>query len=159
MQNAISFSGTIVDGIGKYTELRVPGRNEVRQAPKDWPVRLCPGSLNLRILPSGYPELFSANGLPNTTKSLDSRIFAACFAIPQSEFGNNRIVPTPQLLHRGSAQVWRSKLEYGENQISCWVLRRFGSGLADQIEILSKQHLRTEYGIESGNAATITLFS
>ena len=159
MTKTISFSGTVIDGVGKHETLRVPGRSEISQAPPDWPEELCPGSLNLKVAPCGYPKNFEVLGLPHSTRSLDSGTLAPCFEIAQHEFGNNLIEPTVQMPERGTAQVWRAKLEYGPKEIDCWVLRRYGSGLADQIEILSSEHLRGTYGIISGNRAKITLLS
>ena len=37
----------------------MPGRDQISQAPADWPLILFKGSLNVRVEPNGYPALFS----------------------------------------------------------------------------------------------------
>ncbi len=125
--NVIRFSGLIGDGVGRYVELHVPGRNEIPQAPPDWPITLQKGSLNVRINSDGYPSLFAELGLPNSVRSLDKNPFPPAFEIAQHEFGNNQLRPEPSMPHKGSAQVWRATLKSGEQHHACWVLRRYGS--------------------------------
>jgi len=133
----ISFIGVIVDGVGKHVELHVPGRNEIPQAPSDWPVTLEKGSLNVRIDPDGYPPLFVSLGLPNVVRTLDTRPIEPAFEICQQEFGNNQLTPVPHMPNRGSAQVWRATLVAQGRSYPCWVLRRYGSGVGEQLELLS----------------------
>lgn len=154
---SIAFEGKIASGVGRHVELQVPGREALPQAPKDWPIALCKGSLNVRIHPDGYPELFQEIGLPQTTKSLDQKPIECSFEIGQSEFGNNRLAPTDGMPHKGSAQVWRAILTTNEQEIVCWVLRRYGSGLRDQLEIVSDAHLRTDYGLTDGQEVQVCL--
>ena len=156
---SIAFEGKIDSGVGRHVELQVPGRDELPQAPKDWPSVLCKGSLNVRIKPEGYPELFEELGLPKTTKSLDQRPIKCSFEIGQSEFGNNKLAPMDAMPHRGSAQVWCAVLTITDQDIACWVLRRYGSGLRDQLEIVSDVHLRTEYGLTDGLEVQVCLYS
>lgn len=158
MPGAMTFFGKIVDGRGTYVQLGVPGRVELPGAPRDWPEELCPGSLNFRVEPNGYPERFSADGQPPTVKLLDQGVLPACFEISQSKFSNNKLVSIPQMPNRGNAQVWRASLSYKERKIDCWVLRRYGSGLGQELEILSDRYMRKEYEIESETAANITLY-
>lgn len=153
----LTFEGIITSGVGRYIELHVPGREEIVQAPGDWPKVLCKGSLNVRIVPEGYPPLFSECGHPNTVRSLDTKCFPCSFMIGHDEFGNNQLRPIPSTPKRGSAQVWRAVLKTNGYSIDCWVLRRFGSGLSDQLELLSEKHMRSEYGLEDGERATIVL--
>jgi CTP-dependent riboflavin kinase len=153
----IVFKGCIVKGIGQHTTLSVPGRNDITQAPTDWPTKLCPGSLNVRVVPDGYPTLFKEKGLAETTKSLDKDCYPCTFQIAQPEFGNNRLTPTSGNPRRGSAQVWRALLSANGDNINCWVLRRYGSGLSDQLELVSEIHLRTKYGLRDGHAAIVAL--
>lgn len=156
MEN-IAFEGKITGGVGRHVELQIPGREELPQAPKDWPSVLCKGSLNVRIEPDGYPSLFERIGLPKTTRSLDQRPIDCSFEIGQSELGNNRLTPADAMPHRGSAQVWRAVLMTTEQGIACWVLRRYGSGLRDQLEIVSDIHLRTEYRLVDGQEVQVCL--
>ena len=46
---SLRFKGTVISGIGKYSELVFPDRDEFRGAPEDWPEGLQEGSLNVRI--------------------------------------------------------------------------------------------------------------
>ncbi len=155
--NLISFSGAICDGVGRHVELHVPGRNEISQAPSDWPVTLQKGSLNVRIAPEGYPELFVTLGVPNRVRSLDSRAFPSAFEIAQHEFGNNRLKPDPDMPHKGSAQVWRAILAWQARKHDCWVLRRYGSGVGEQLELLSDLHMRSAFDLVSGQPVIVTL--
>jgi hypothetical protein len=152
----IVFKGHIAKGVGRYVELHVPGRDEIPQAPSDWPKVLCKGSLNVQIAPDGYPLLFNEKGLQNSTKSLDANCYPCTFEIAQHEFRNNKLAPNAAMPKRGSAQVWRAVLKANGHDIECWVLRRYGSGLADQLELLSEKHLRTEYELKDGQAAIVT---
>jgi hypothetical protein len=155
--NSISFSGVIGDGVGKYVELHVPGREEISQAPSDWPVTLQKGSLNVRIAPEGYPRLFATLGLPNSVRSLDLRPFPSAFEIAQDEFGNNMLKPEPGLPHKGSAQVWRAILAWHAHEHRCWVLRRYGSGVREQLELLSDLHMRSAFQLVTGQSVIVTL--
>jgi len=156
---SIAFEGSIVSGVGRHVELQVPGRENLPHAPKDWPTVLCKGSLNVRIQQDGYPDLFEQIGLPKTTKSLDKKPIKCSFEIGQSEFGNNQLVPNDAMPHKGAAQVWRAILTTTETGIACWVLRRYGSGLGDQIEIVSAAHLRSEYHLTDGQEVQVCLYT
>ena len=153
------FHGVIQDGIHKYSELYVPGRSEITQAPEDWPRALCKGSLNVGIRSDGYPAIFSVRGLPNQVSSLDTECFPCCFKIEQDQFQNNLITPTDAYPKRGSAQVWRASLEADRQPIACWVLRRYGSTLTTVLEILSEHHLRNTYGFKNGQPVSVALQS
>lgn len=150
-----SFRGTIADGIGKFVQLHVPGRAELANAPADWPDVLEKGSLNVKIASDGYPQKFVEGGLPNTTKSLDQRPCPAAFEIAQNQFGNNRLEATHQMPHRGSAQVWRAVLHTDAEVYPCWVLRRYGSGLHDQLELLSHEKIRDALNLQNGQPVVV----
>ena len=155
--NAISFRGVIGDGVGRHVELHVPGKDEIPQAPADWPTRLREGSLNVRIIPEGYPAFFAALGLPNSVRSLDKKPFPATFEIAQQELGNNQLRAEPSMPHKGSAQVWRAVLTASGNNHPCWVLRRYGSGVGEQLELLSEVHMRSAHQLVNGQAVVVTL--
>ncbi len=154
----LKFSGKIVNGIGRHVELYVPGRSALPNAPEDWPDELRPGSLNLRV--SEFPDEFRARGLEPSTKSLDVAEFAPVFVVPQDTLGNNKLMPTKEMPNRGTAQIWRTALEVESEKLPCWVLRRFGSGLRDQLEVVSNLHLRAKLGLTKGHEwpATVTMF-
>ncbi len=45
--DGLKFEGVVAAGIGKHSELIVPGRVVLREPPHDWPEVLFPGSLNV----------------------------------------------------------------------------------------------------------------
>ncbi len=155
--NTISFRGVICTGVGKYVELHVPGKDEIRRAPTDWPTRLKEGSLNVCIAADGYPALFAALNLPNSVSSLDKRPFPAAFEIAHHEFGNNRLGPKLGKPENGSAQVWRAILTACGHDRRCWVLRRYGSGVGEQLELLSQVHMRSTYQLQDRQPVVVTL--
>ena len=154
----LTFGGMIINGIGRHVELALPGRRELSEAPEDWPDALTPGSLNLRV--TEFPAEFGALKLEPSVKSLDVAGFAPAFTIAQDAMGNNRLRPNSEMPHRGTAQVWRAVLSVESKQTPCWVLRRFGSGLRDQIEMVSEMHLRTALGLTVNHdwPASVTMF-
>lgn len=139
------FKGRVVNGIGRHAELHVPGKSLLSAAPDDWPEKPYPGSLN--ILVTQWPDAFSERKLAHSAKSLDMGGFAPAFTIPQNEMGNNQLGPRPDMAHRGTAQVWRALLNASDKETPCWVLRRFGSGLRDHIELVSEVGLRDSLGL------------
>jgi CTP-dependent riboflavin kinase len=154
---ALVFEGAITSGVGRHVELHVPGQAELPRPPADWPTKLHPGSLNVRI--TTYPALFREKHLPNSARSLDSNCFSCAFEIAQNQFGNNQLFPDNLEPRKGSAQVWRAALVANGQDIPCWVLRRYGSGLTDQLELLSDVHLRSKYHLENGHQVLVRLLS
>jgi hypothetical protein len=149
------FWGTVCDGIGKHSTLHVPGRSELKDAPQDWPERLFPGSLNVRAL--RYPRDFSAHGLKETMASLDSGEFTPAFEILRHQLGNNRLGPRPGIPRGGDAQVWRARISADNGlTLKCWGLRRFGSGVCDQLEFVAELRLR-DAGLHNGQMVSAVL--
>jgi len=141
----LKFAGNIINGIGKHVELFVPGRNDIPTAPDDWPAKLFPGSLNVRIVE--WPEEFVSHNLAPSAKVLDTAGFAPALTIPQNLMGNNQLTPIAAMPHKGTAQVWRATLEIADQELFCWVLRRFGSGLSMDLELVSDIGIRTKFGL------------
>ena len=141
----IEFAGKVVNGIGKHSELFVPGRSEVPDCAIGWPEKLLPESLNVRI--SKYPDEFAARRLPPFVATLDIAGFEPQFKIARHLMLNNTLAATQTMPHRGDAQVWMASLITSKQEVSCWVLRRFGSALKDQIELVSSVGLRNELGL------------
>lgn len=153
----IKFQGVVIDGRGTFVQLHVPGRSELTYAPTDWPIVLEKGSLNILIDADGFPTEFAVLGLPHTVKSLDLKNFQPTFEIPQAAFGNNRLLPNPQMPHRGAAQVWRARMSGQTKQIDCWALRRYGSGLSKELELVSACHLRSTHHLNNGMQVSVEL--
>lgn len=142
----LMFVGKVVNGIGKHSELVVPGKHSLPNAPGDWPEKLFAGSLNVRVIV--FPEIFAQRGLANSAKSLDVAGFEPEFIIPNEAMINNRLTPLPRQPLRGTAQVWRATLHSADHTASCWILRRIDSSLQNQIEVVSGVGLRKELGLE-----------
>ena len=147
--DGLTFEGQIINGRGTYVELGVPGRDDVEGLPQDWPEKLCPGSLNFEII--RYPAAFVEKGIAKSAKSLDIMGFAPAFELARDAFENNQLGPRPGMPHGGSAQVWRAKLYVRSQVEDCWVLRRFGSGLGRELEIVSAFNLREKLGLDRGS--------
>lgn len=142
---SLVFDGVVINGRGGHAELGVPGRHELPSAPHDWPEQLFPGSLNLRVLQ--YPSEFRGRGLPESVKVLDAIPFGPEFTIPHGAMRNNKLTPTPAMPRRGTAQVWRTQLTANGHTVMCWVLRRIGSGLGRELELVSAEGLRAKLGL------------
>jgi len=155
---SLNFGGIVINGYGKHSELVIPGRSALQSCPSDWPEKLIPGSLN--ILVSKFPAEFSARKLPASAKTLDIAGFEPAFTIAQTLMRNNRLTPLPNMPNKGTAQVWRALLIIADSQTKCWVLRRFGSGLEDQIELVSDIRLRDTIGLTRDRQwpAIVTMF-
>jgi hypothetical protein len=96
---------------------------------------------------SQYPAEFVARGFRLSTKTLDTAGFEPEFTIRQDSMQNNMLAATQTMPHRGAAQVWRASLATVSVETSCWVFRRFGSGLETQIELVSAIGLRSKLGL------------
>ena len=155
--DAIDFGGEICSGIGKHRELGVPGRDAIADAPSDWPRTLCPGSLNVRV--RQYPAAFDSRALSHTVRELDICGFRPEFTIPQAELRNNKLQPSADAPKRGIAQVWRARLTSlaTGSTVDCWLLRRIGSTVGEQLELVSNHKLRS-HGLEDGDRVRVTIF-
>jgi len=145
--DVIQFAGVVVDGIGGFSILDIPGRTRLERAPDDWPERLQRGSLNLRVGPGGYPAEFAERQLPIKVETLD-HWFEPEFEIPGYLIGNNTLRPTHAVPRRGDGLVWRAELWHhdgdGEDRISCWAFRRLESTVGEQLEFVAAESLRAK---------------
>lgn len=141
----LTFVGEIIKGRGGHKELGIPGRADLLGAPADWPARLFAGSLNVLIRPSGYPQEFTGRCIKLTVQSLDFAFFRPEFTIPRDQMRNNKLNAIPSMPNRGEAQVWRARLLVEGQNIVCWVRRRFGSGLTQELELVSGEGIRSTY--------------
>jgi hypothetical protein len=152
-EKILAFSGALTAGVGQHSEMSIPGRDALPDAPPNWPKRLCPGSLNVLI--TAYPEGFTepAN-MSGGVYQLDDGRFTPAFTIPGDLITENK------LLHNGrpaAAQVWRARLHATgrADALACWVLRRLGSNVGrgkggNVLELVSAEHLRTKYELRDG---------
>ena len=130
-------------------------------SPVDWPKVLYPGSLNVCIPSDGYPSEFEGLDPKKAVKKLDSKFFPALFTIPQDRMKNNQLTPRSNELERGTGQVWRAtvKNETSGQTLSAWVLRRIGSDLGCQLEIVSDVCLREALALVDGTSVTVVMES
>lgn len=147
------FGGIVCSGLGRHSTLLIPGRSALPSAPVDWPETLYTGSLNVRI--DQYPAEFGERGLKEQVVELDRGWFAPEFEILRGQFGNNLLGPSPGVPRGGDAQVWRATLSLldSETEHGCWMLRRFGSQVGEQLEFVAAHRLRDRLrdgGIEDG---------
>lgn len=153
------FHGKVRTGIGAHAKLVFPGRNELLNAPSDWPKTLHPGSLNITINDDGYPSEFAKLQTQDKVKNLDSKIFPPAFTIPHAKIKNNTLKPCSEMSDKGTAQAWRANLkpEASDSSHFVWIIRRFGSGLGKQLEIVSEVHLRNALLLKDGTKVTVEL--
>ncbi len=159
MKMQIEFKGKIVSGQGNHADLGIPGKNKLSHAPEDWPVTLCPGSLNVEILIDELPKELDALGQGTLIKKLDNGILKPSFVIEQKAILNNTIGPNGLVKGRGDAQVWRAKIiiEKSKETYNCWVLRRLDSGMTKHVELVSDVNLRKVLNLVNGDQVFVSL--
>lgn len=158
----LTFAGTVRSNKGLFhQEMVVPGRDALSAAPDDWPSQLAPGTLNIAINSDGFPLEFDQIGTGDRVKRFDAGTFVPAFVIGQREIAGNTLKPSASLPNRGTAQVWRAELtnlSTGE-ATKCWMLRRIGSTIASQIELVAAVHLRRELKLSDGTPVRLVIFS
>jgi hypothetical protein len=150
----LEFIGTVRSNKGTFAQdMIVPGRDDLLVAPADWPLQLEPGTLNIGI--DRFPE-----GFEDGLKRLDDGKFRPELVIPQSKIAGNTLKPKRDNPTRGMAQVWRAELliiATGQ-ATTCWMLRRIGSSIASQIEVVSQDNLRSRLNLCDGTAVKVTVW-
>ena len=155
----LEFSGKIKRNKGLFHNMSIPGRRELASAPADWPETLIPGSLNIRIDLGLLPDVFSAIGSGKNMKEFDSGDFRPEFEISHDKLMGNSLLPTADQPRKGTAQIWRANLATAAGtDVKCWMLRRIGSSIGAQIELVSEHHLRTLLGLEDGTPVNVTIY-
>jgi hypothetical protein len=96
--------------------------------------------------------------LTNRVSELDQERFVPEFEILRNEFRNNKLGPRPGVPRGGDAQVWRALLRHGGvgTVIKCWALRRFGSQVGEQLELVADRRLR-DFGLDDGLRVEVAL--
>jgi len=118
---------------------------------------LAAGTLNIHVKRSGFPAAFLDNFKDHSFRHLDLRRFKPEAELPWSDIGGNTLPPTPDKPDRGSAQVWRASLLnlQTKNDHLCWVLRRIGSDLRSEVELVSDENLREALNLSDGSPVQI----
>ncbi len=155
------FSGTVRSNSGRFhKEMIVPGRGGLPAPPQDWPKELAPGTLHIEISADGWPAALSDCGTGDGLMKFDQGGVRPEFTIQQQEIAGNTLKPKPEQPLRDPAQVWRAELTVltiGKTT-RCWMLRRIGSRIASQIELVADRHLGTSLSLEDGTDVRITLY-
>ncbi|HKI17144.1 MAG TPA: hypothetical protein VKA15_04665 [Isosphaeraceae bacterium] len=157
----LEFIGSVRSNQGAFSqEMVIPGRQSLVLAPDDWPATLTPGTLNIAIHDDGFPIDFEQLGKGDGLKKLDERNFRPELAIPPWRIVGNTLQPTPDEPVLGSAQVWRAELEVASTGevATCWMLRRLGSDIVSQIELVSDEHLRRRLNLCDGMVVKVTVW-
>jgi hypothetical protein len=155
----LRFIGVVRPGIGKFAkQLELPKRESLSTVIRDWPDVPQPGTLNVRVQ-DGFPaEFIAAFGQPDV-RLLDSRRFAPEAELNWQEIGSNTLPPQPNRPDRGNAQVWRATLRNLSTgaECLCWALRRIGSGLSVDFELVAGDKLRERLALSDGTPVEIDL--
>ena len=107
-------AGRIVGGMGLYSNMEIPGRGKLSNAPAGWPDVLQSGSLNVFI--EIYPEGFRPPvGRSEGAYRLDNQSLPCAFMIPGDQITNNEL---PYQGGPSPAQVWRAQLEVLDRGLS-----------------------------------------
>ena len=91
---------------------------------------------------------------------LDTGRFAPEFEIGRDQFESNLLHPRDGVPRGGDAQVWRAHVMIARHVMSepsCWVLRRFGSRVGEQLELVSSVQLRDVYGLKKGTEIIVRM--
>jgi hypothetical protein len=155
----IRFKGKIVPGCGGHSNLGIPGKSSLANAPDDWPKVLYPGSLNVEIFLEELPQELDFLGPGDLIKKLDNGILKPAFMIAQKEISNNTIGPNCRVKGRGDAQIWRAIIEVEKSKeiYNCWVLRRLDSGMTRHIEVVADKYLRKALNLEDGDRVLVII--
>jgi len=156
----LEFIGTVRSNEGKFSqEMVIPGRGSLVLSPADWPAELVPGTLNIAVNVDGFPKDCEQIGEGDALKRFDKGEFRPALAIPPWRIAGNTLQPTPDEPLRGSAQVWRARLEViSTGQVAtCWMVRRLGSDIVSEIELVAEEHLRTVLDLCDGMLVKVTV--
>jgi hypothetical protein len=157
----LDFTGTVRSNKGRFAnEMVVPGRDDLLLSPADWPTRLAPGTLNIQVNDDGFPAGFEGIGKGDGFKKLDDGSFKPVLVIPARKIAGNTLKPDADHPTRGFAQVWRANLQViatGE-EAKCWMLRRIGSSIARQIELVAQEYLRRGLSLSDGMPVRVTVW-
>ncbi len=157
----LEFTGAVLSNQGAFSrEMVIPGQKALVAAPKNWPAKLEPGTLNIAIHADGFPKDFDELGKGDGLKKLDDSSFRPKLAIPPWRIAGNTLQPTPDEPLRGSAQLWRAELEVVSTSAvaTCWLIRRLGSEMVSEIELVSDENLRRHLNLADGTVVKVTLW-
>ena len=155
----IDFDCAVGDGIGRYSDLEFPTKEECTDLPAGWPDHMQPGSLNANIL--RMPINLDVLGPGYGVQKLDNRRLIPACVIPFDQIRKNLLVPSNDNPERGNAQIWECKVTVAKTSkiFNAWAVRRSGSAYSNVIEIMSDRHLRKAYDLQTGDAVKVRLLA
>jgi hypothetical protein len=157
---SMRFFGVAAEGCGRFAEeLILPTKDRLSQPIRDWPDLPAEGTLNVHIEESGFPPEYLANFKEASFRCLDTRLFVPEAELPWTDIGGNTLPPTPSRPDRGRAQVWRATIINVKREAMhlCWVLRRIGSALRVELELVADENLRNAMLIEDGTKVEVRM--
>ncbi|MCX2695545.1 DUF120 domain-containing protein [Ochrobactrum chromiisoli] len=151
----VIFRGKISSGLGRHSELVIPGKKKLLNAPSDWPDRFASGSLNVQIVE--YPPILRSHR--KQLKALDRGLVPPSIVIPQHEIANNSLRRKLFKPRRGTGQAWRATLHAHSHSMNVWVFRRIGSHMHDCLELISEKRIRESLNIRDQDEVHVVLHS
>lgn len=156
------FHGKIVDGVGRHSALRLPGRISELAHLKNWPDPPFPGSLNVRLdrkrLPQHPMLQFAIQG---GLRCLDQSDFRPSGYVAFDQVLQNTIKPSAKRPHAGDLQIWPCSLRLlttGQTH-ECFVARRVGSAVRWELELVSHCRLRDALPLSNGARVSVTMYA
>lgn len=157
----LQFIGNVRSGKGKHSELVIPGTAELNPAPRAWPDRFHPGSLNVGIRKDGYPEGFvdPDEGGRGVTL-LDDGVIEPAVVLEWDRIANNGLRPKAGKPRRGTGQFWPAVISVPATGTTadCWLFRRINSTIKRQLEIVSSLHLKAHLSLEDGMDVSVDVY-
>jgi len=83
----LQFVGKVIKGCGKFSELIVPGKADLPVKIRDWPDKIEPGTLNVHIKDSDFPQKYIDEFHSTGTACLDTRRFQPEAELPFDAIG------------------------------------------------------------------------
>jgi hypothetical protein len=157
----LEFIGTVRAGSGRFAEdMIIPGHDDLFLAPLDWPTQLAPGTLNIMVNDDGFPEGFIEIGSGDGLKKFEEGKFRPTLLISPWKIAGNTLKHDSDNPTRGMAQLWRAELQViATGQVTtCWMLRRLGSDITSEIELVSEEHLRSRLNVHDGMSVKVTVW-
>lgn len=157
----LEFIGTVQTGRCRFAhEMVIPGRDSLFLKPEDWPRRLAPGTLNIKINDGGFPPGFDDIGKGEGLTRLDEGNFGRALLISPWKIAGDTISYDSDNPTKGMGEIWRAKLQVVATgqATKCWMFRRIGSDMTSVIELLSEENLRTRLNLSDGTPVKVTVW-
>ena len=149
----VIFRGRISSGLGRHSELIIPGKQNLADSPIDWPEEFEAGSLNVQIVE--FPEALKSTR--TRLKALDRGVIPPTLVIPQDRIENNSLRRKFFKPRRGMGQAWRATLYAKSRSMPVWVFRRVGSHMHDCLELISDKRIRNHLDIRDEDEVSVVL--